>query len=179
MRILVDMDEVVARIYPKWLEAYNRDYKDNLVEESITGWNAHLYVKPQCGYNIYNYIARDGFFSDVPVVPGSQEVLNRLYNEGHEIVFVSASPRNSKTATYDKFRWLKRNFPELDHDAVVFTHRKDLVNGDLLIDDGPHNLEDFPGMTCAFDRPWNRHVGSTFRAKTWAEIEVIVKGLEI
>ncbi len=178
MRLLIDMDGVCADTIGHWLSLYNVKYFDNLVKEDIQRWNVHEFVKPQCGMAIYHIMEKEGFFADLAPIDGVAEAFAELKERGHDLIIVTAAPRSGKTALYDKCRWLKKHIPDFDSKNVIATHRKDAVVGDLLLDDGPHNIEAFPGTTVVFDQPWNQDVKSDFRIKTWPEFVALIKDLE-
>ncbi len=61
---------------------------------------------------------------------------------------------------------------------MVFTHRKELVRGDLLLDDAPHNLKAFAryGIPVAMAYPYNAGV-DCFRVADWREFLTLVDRL--
>ncbi len=178
MRLLLDMDGVVADTVGHWLKLYNAKYFDNLINSDIKEWDVHKFVKPECGMAVYNFINEEGFFQHLKPMDGVVEAFAELTHRGHDLVIVTAAPRSGKTALYDKSMWLKKHIPDFDTKNVIATHRKDAVIGDLLLDDGPHNIEAFPNRTVVFDQTWNQDVKSTFRVKSWAEFVSLIKTLE-
>jgi 5'(3')-deoxyribonucleotidase len=58
---------------------------------------------------------------------------------------------------------------------VVFTHHKGRVQGDFLVDDGPHNLGKTPSRGILFDQPWNRKTDFWRRARTYQQVLEMVK----
>jgi 5'(3')-deoxyribonucleotidase len=174
MRILCDIDSVMAQTMKHWLSIYNKKYFDNLIVEDVTLWDIDKVVKPSCGMAIYNIIKEPGFFYDLEPMPGMVKAIGELQAAGHEIILVSSSPRKGKTSAYDKVRWVEKYLPDFNTEDIVFTHRKDVVSGDLMLDDAPHNIEAFPGLTCVFDQPWNRKVRSNFRVSDWDQFTTLV-----
>ena len=47
----------------------------------------------------------------------------------------------------EKGEWVRDNLPFLSRDNFIIAKRKELVRGDVLFDDGPHNLGTYPGIT--------------------------------
>lgn len=63
---------------------------------------------------------------------------------------------------------------------VIFSKRKDLIRGDVLIDDGPQNLQHFAGWRVLVDRPWNQDAdarGFDWRCRTYSQILDAVSGV--
>lgn len=175
--LLIDMDGVCAEIHGQWLNLYNREYNDNLTQEQIVSWDLHKYVKEDCGEKIYDYLEEPGFFLSAPIMLGCAKSLKTLKNAGLNIILVTASPYNSPTAYYEKIKWIKRNLPFLDSDNFVSTYIKDVIRGDLLLDDAIHNLDVFPGISCAFRQPWNREKDYRFSVNSWEEFTELALSL--
>lgn len=77
-----------------------------------------------------------------------------------DVHIVTASYEVSRTWERDRQKWLQNLF-SFDTKHIHFTNRKDLFRADVLIDDGPHNIEAWPGDAVIVDRPWNRGLDST------------------
>ncbi len=155
MRILLDMDEVLAKTVYRWVELYNEEWGDDLEFHEVKSWAVHHWVKPECGERVYEILDRPGFFCDVPVYENADLAVRNLVDAGHDVVIVTATPKSSWNAFPEKREWLKRNFPFVPEKNLISAHRKDLIVGDILCDDGLHNLVDFPGISVCMERPWN------------------------
>lgn len=176
MRLLIDMDSVIVDLMSVWFEKYNRDYNDNLSVHSLQSWRTELYVKPECGDKIYDYLDEEGLFRTLQPLPNAIEVLHRLKNH-HDIIIVTSSRSH---AFSDKELWVERHLPFIGKTNLIFSHRKELICGDLLFDDAPHNLEAFSGTgrpAVAMDYPYNRHVAAS-RVSDWLEFERFVDDLK-
>ena len=56
---------------------------------------------------------------------------------------------------------------------IIFINNKSLLDLDYLIDDGPHNFNNFKGTGLIFDMPYNREMivnDKLIRVKTWDDI---------
>ena len=172
MKIGIDLDNVLNKLTPTWLMYHFLKTGETVTVEDIKCWGMHKYVKT--GKKIYDLLQPE-LFEDLPVMPYSQEVTHRL-SKDHELFVVTATePRNMEV----KAKWLKRHFPHINQKNIVATHRKDVVDVDVLIDDAPHNILDFPGQTIVLDYAWNRTLGNEYpRAKDWKEIEYLINSLK-
>lgn len=177
MRLIIDMDYVLADNMTPWLGAYNKEYNDNLSVEDIDTWALHDLTKPDCGEKIYDYIHEPGFFRYLKPLPNSLEVMEKLFKEGHEIIIATAVPKGATTGYYDKRMWVEEHLPFLDYQNVIASHKKHVISGGLMFDDGPHNLEAFEGKTCAMDARWNKRVKTDFRVNNWLAFYEIVQSL--
>lgn len=171
MKIGIDLDNVLNDLNQKWLLSYSLDHNHMITVEDIHCWDIHKYVK--IGKEIYSYLSDELFYILNPL-SYSIEVTERLSKE-HELFIVTAtSPKNMKV----KFEWLEKYFSHIKQKNIITAYRKDLINVDLLIDDAPHNIINFPNDTIVMDYAWNRKLDNNYkRAKDWLEIEKIILNL--
>jgi len=150
-RLLIDMDGVLCDLIKKWFSVYNTEHHDTLQPEQMVKWGPHMYAKK--GKAIYRYLSQPGFFLDLEPIAGAVEGVQKLINLGHEVIVVTAAKHGHR----DKLDWVQKNLPFLDYRHVVFAHRKELVRGDVLFDDAPHNLAAFLpyGLPVAMAHPYN------------------------
>lgn len=98
---------------------------------------------------------------------------------GHEVYIVTATPYISVPEKMDDllFRW----FPFITWEQVIITSRKQLIKGDVLIDDGIHNLEggDYVKilMTAPHNRDYDAEANGMIRVNNWKEIEEVIADL--
>lgn len=101
--------------------------------------------------------------------PNCRSTLTQLRNRGHELVVCTHRPDYAHGATQ---AWLDRW--QLPYDELVICTDKTLHRLDVLLDDGPHNIEAMVGAggkAVVFDQPWNQHVqlnGKVRRCYGWA-----------
>ena len=76
---------------------------------------------------------------------------------------------------------LFRYFPFLTWNQVIITANKQMIRGDVLIDDGIHNLEggDYVKilMTAPHNKSYDAEANGMIRVSNWAEIEKILSHL--
>lgn len=168
-RILLDMDGVLCDLVGKWFAAYNKEYGDQIHVDLLDDWGPHRIAK--AGKAIYKYLTKPGFFRDLEPIPGAIEGVRALLERGHEPVIVTAARRGH----VDKLEWIREHLPFLPRDNVVFAHRKELVRGDVLFDDAPHNLEAFApyGVPVAMAYRYNRHAGCP-RVPDWPSFIALI-----
>ena len=82
-------------------------------------------------------------FRNLNPLPNSIQAVNTLLNsDKYEIYFLSTAPWNNPSAWTDKRLWLEEQFGDVINRKLILTHRKDLMKGDILIDDRPNNGAD-------------------------------------
>lgn len=167
MIILIDQDDVLNHLLPAWIVQYNHDWQDNLDVSHITSWDLVNFVKPECGVKVYDYLTHD-FFRHLPIQEGAVEAVKALADR-YEVVIVTDAFTAPKSM-HAKIDWLQEHFPFLSSKNLVYTSDKSRIRGDILIDDGPHHLNAFPGIRIAMDMPYNRHVETEHRVADWLEL---------
>lgn len=139
LKIGIDVDLVVAPSDKHWLI--------NL--QKVTGKTLNLIPTD---YNLTNYfkeeldsLGLDGFewwrgeniYDDIFPYEKSVEVINKWFNRGNEIVFISSIKGNHHKS---KYNFLKRHFK---FDAFIATKEKSFVDVDVMIDDRVDIITDF------------------------------------
>ena len=93
-------------------------------------------------------------YRTLPVMEGAIEALAKL-NADHEIFIASTPPWTRPEVWGHKREWLEEHFPYLKR-KLILTHRKDLLIGDILIDDTRFRGQpDFKGNWFWFNKNWN------------------------
>ncbi len=166
--LLLDMDDVTVDQSLTWIKHLYEKTGILYDREEWTQWNISNYLPQDVSRMIFEEINKSpGFFRKLPPKPGAIEGVGKL-SYLYDIVFVTASDHY---AYEDKYFWIEENLPFLPKPNLILTHRKDLVAGDILVDDGPHNLLNSPAKTkIVFDNPWNRHLTQFPRVYHWREL---------
>lgn len=171
LTILTDADDVIENLLDCWVAMLNNRFGTSTSPEDVTDWNVSLAFPTLTKEQVYGVLADDELWHMIEPIPGAQETLQKLYDEGHNIYIVTASDYRTCKAKFDRILPL---FPWLDWNHVIITNNKQMVKGDILIDDGPHNLVDGDYMKLLFDRPHNRsfdaRANGVIRVETWEEI---------
>ena len=101
-------------------------------------------------------------FSTFDLIPGAKDSVNKLINMGHDLFIASTPPWNNPDAWGQKRNWINEHFPELKR-KIILTHRKDLLIGDVLIDDTTYRgQKDFDGLFI--------HFGLGPKKRNWLQI---------
>lgn len=165
-KIGLDLDSTLNNLIDVWVDLYNTDYNDNL--KSFSNWNNHNDVKPECGMKIYDYLNILGLFYNLDIAKDARDVVEFL-SKHYELYIVTAYIPET---CMDKVKWVKKHLPNFNTKNIVFINKKNILNLDYLIDDGPHNIEEFNGVGIVYDRLYNRYLGDDYpRVKNWKDVE--------
>ena len=93
-------------------------------------------------------------FRDLDLVPGARDALIRL-NQDFDIFIATTPPWSRPDVWTHKREWIEEHFPRLRR-KIIYTHRKDLLIGDILIDDTRwRGQPDFKGEWYWFNQDWD------------------------
>jgi 5'(3')-deoxyribonucleotidase len=137
------------------------DRHDMLVtDDQITDYNVMTSLGLPDGWpSFIEWLSDMRFCRDMPVYPGAREFVAALRGFG-EIVAVTTPFVGVDHWEADRRGWLNTHFG-IGHDNVVFCKRKELVCGDVLVEDKPDNALAWgaawpKGWPILLRRPWNR-----------------------
>ena len=166
-RIAVDMDEVIADFNKKFIKSFNEKFEMSISLSDLQGLSAQKRW-PELANDINIMIGELDFFSDLHVIPGSQDILQQMAKK-HEI-FITTAAMEFPLSFNAKFEWLKQNFPFINPMNIVFCGSKSILNADYLIDDNSRHFHAFCGEGILFTAPHNIHIEGFKRVNNWQEI---------
>ncbi len=170
-RIAIDMDEVVADTMARYLDVYNADFGLSLTREHFNGRRVMEVIDRTHVARARTYFEREDFFSEIPVMPGSQDVLREL-SERYEI-FITTAAMDVPCSFTAKFEWLKLHFPFVSPKRIVFCGDKSIIAADFMIDDDPKHFQKFGGEGIVYTAPHNIHETRYRRVDNWDEVREI------
>lgn len=172
--VLLDMDSTVYDLLNPTLAYVNRRYGKTLTPADIKEWNWDK------AYDVdpFTFWNKQGTYKNLKPFPGVVDAAKVVHDWGIRQVFLSSA--NFKYAT-EKFNAVDRDFPFISSKNTLLTGgNKDLIKGDILVDDGPHNLEKFDGYTVLADMygaPYCRYAWADQIMMDWKEYPGIIKSL--
>lgn len=179
LTILVDMDDTIENLLDAWLAVLNRKYNTVYEKEDIRDWDIVSYFASVDKKDVFAPLLTDGFWKTVTPKPDAQEILRKLHDEGHELYIVTASAYQSLHSKMENC--LFKHFPFVDWSHVIITQNKQLIKGDILIDDNPQHLTEGGHISIIMDMPHNREFDNERygieRVSSWYEIYNIISQL--
>lgn len=180
MIILVDMDDTIEHLLKAWVNGVNQKFGYCVSVDEIVSWDVSAAFPGLTHNQVYEIPMQPGFWKTVEPVKDSVEVLQNLMQAGHEVFIVTATPYES---VFEKMsEVLFKYFPFLSWEQVIITSRKQMIRGDILIDDGIHNLEGGSYikilMTAPHNVSYDAAANGMIRVQSWKEIEQVISGLQ-
>jgi len=172
MRIAIDMDDVIADTLAKYIRVCNAELGLSLCRNDFLGKNLWDVVGEENFRRIRAIVEQADFFSDLDVMPDSQEVIRKLMRRYE--VFISSSAMEVPSSFAAKYQWLTKHFPFILSSHIVFCGDKSILNADYLIDDRARHFEHFRGEGILFTAPHNVNVQGYRRVTGWREVEAML-----
>lgn len=177
LTILVDMDDTLENLCETWVEFINKKYGTATTTDDITDWDITKAFPTLTKNQIFAPLNEEALWERVKPLPKAYENICKLRDDGHRVFVVTASNPESVSIKLNKV--LFRYFPFFTYNDVIITSCKQLISGDVLVDDAPHNLKDGAYKKILMTAPHNRFfdeesIGAV-RACNWDIVYRIIK----
>lgn len=171
-RIVTDMDDVIADTLAKYLRVCNAELGLSVQRSDLGARDIWDFVGKDNFPKIRTLVEHEAFFSDLEVMPDSQEVIRKLTE--HYEFFISSSAMEVPSSFTAKFHWLAKHFPFIPTSHLVFCGDKSILDADYLIDDRARHFERFRGEGILFSAPHNMQVQGYRRVNGWKDVEALL-----
>ncbi|HZG88054.1 5' nucleotidase, NT5C type [Paenibacillus sp.] len=152
--IAVDMDDTICHLVKRAIHYNNIHFPTHpLRYEDMLEWNTDHLRHPECTEEVF--FQRPGLYEELELFDEHVvEEMEKLHRDYDVIIVTAARPKT----VHEKWNWLQRHMPFIPFDNFFVCKRKYLLEFDLLIDDGAHNL--LPAMergkqVLCIPHPWN------------------------
>lgn len=180
MIILIDADGVLENLTHAWVEYLNRRYGTSVCYEDITDWDMTKAFPTLSREQVYGAELDEELYSLLRPLNGAPEYVKKLIDDGNEVYVVTSTPYQVIKVKYEQV--MAKYYPFLSWKNFIITSNKQLIRGDVLIDDGIHNLVGGEYAKILVSTPYNEAFDAEgsgmIRAHDWAEIYDAVKSLE-
>ena len=135
--IKIDVDGVLRDLLVQMCNVYNEHYGESLSPDDVVHFDTEkIFTKCLEIDNMHpsewlfqNHCFR--LFYESPTLYKAKEAMDILHEKGYYIVIVTNQEYlYNKT---DTLMWLDNN--NIYYDSIIFTSKKDLINGDIVVDD--------------------------------------------
>ena len=180
MKILVDMDDVLEPLAEHLCAELNARHGTAVQRDDLTSWDIEQFFPSLTIEQIFAPLHEPSFWMAMEPKKGAARALKTLVEYGHTVRVVTASHPGTVKAKMD---WLLNAYPCLKWEDVIIATDKSLILGDVIIDDGVHNLESSKcPIKILFDAPHNRNYDARanrmVRAANWADVMFYLSVLE-
>lgn len=137
--IKIDCDGVLRNLLPKICELYNYYYNESIKPADIKDYNLNN-VLIKCKEDVHKWLFQQHcsyIYLNSPVCHKAKEAMDLLHQKGYYIIIVSKQP--SFLNKENTILWLREN--NIYYDSICFIDKKDVVKGDIVVDDYIENLK--------------------------------------
>lgn len=171
LTILCDADDTIQELTVHWLAELNKKYNYNVKKEDVKSWDLTKAYPELTSDEVLEPLYRNEFWGKTTPVDGSSYYLEKLVEDGHKLLIVTASNPETFEA---KTKKLMEMFPFLTKEQIIREDNKQRVMGDVLIDDGVHNLIGGRYKKFLYNQPnnsdFNEQEYDITRVYSWKEI---------
>lgn len=168
------MDDTIENLCEVWVNWLDERYKTGVCYTDIDDWDISKSFPTLKKSQVLAPLSSIELWGRVKPLDGAQYYLQKLIYDGHDVIIVTASPCSEVV--------LLKHFPFISHNNVIITSRKQLVIGDILIDDAPHNLEGgtYKGilMDACHNRKYDNEKHGIVRVHNWEEIYNLILNMQ-
>lgn len=172
MVIACDVDNVLCNLQEVVVNLFNKRHGTHYTLNNFTEYDVMNILPTVEAVEMQALYSEQGLYNLVKPLPGAQDSLQKLINEGHQVYLVTdAIPK-----TYgEKVEFIHRYFPFIDDSHIVAMKHKHLFRCDVLIEDNLANLLAKPYYhRICFNYPWNEskkdYVYDIHRCYNWEDI---------
>lgn len=150
--IALDIDGVVFDAQRQFIDSANKLYDTSYTLEDVTRFDYNNFPKRVKQHFLMCWDRLD--YNTIAPVEGFYEAIEELKHLGR--VIAVSSPMDGSLHITSKWGKLTKLFGDKN---VVLTRSKDLIDADILIDDGPVYIEQWMNIgkpIVIMEQPWNR-----------------------
>ncbi len=164
LRVGLDVDDTLYECNSYALSIINSRHPDEepITLNEITGWG-------NCGRRADERIALYSdpeFVRTQPIIHGAQRFVREL-SKMAEVFFITAVPAKCMSARAER---LIQDFPEIPPQNIIIGTRKEIMQLDILLDDGAHNISSSKAAyPVLFRKPWNAHLSGLLSVNSYSD----------
>jgi 5'(3')-deoxyribonucleotidase len=176
MVLAIDIDNTLCNLQEVVVNLFNERYATHYTLNDFTEYDVMNVLPTEDAIKMKNMYGEIGIYNTVKPLPGAQNSLQKLINNGHQVYLVT----DAIPATYsDKVEFFHRYFPFIDDAHIVSMKHKYLFRCDVLVEDNFANLIAKPYYhRICFNYPWNQsnkdYVYDIKRCYNWDDVVMMI-----
>lgn len=174
LTILVDMDDVLEHFVDNWIFAINEKFDRNVDPKTLNSWEIlHLYPGIS-ELEMEQILESPDFWKKVKPIDGAVETMKKLIDDGHDVYVATSSWYKTLVPKMDEV--LFKYFDFLKWDKVIVAKDKWMIRGDVVIDDGIHNLKNRDDnslkllFTATHNKSYDAEANGFIRVNNWKDV---------
>ena len=172
LTILIDMDDTIENLTEVWTQKLNNAHNLSVSINDIKEWDMTKAFPTLSSEEVFRPLRDSNLWDEVKPKKGAVEYIDKMIHDGHDIFIVTASHPDTVSPKINKV--IFKYFPFIDYENIIVSYKKQMIIGDVLIDDAPHNLEGGYYAKILFSAPHNLKYdadkNSMIRVNSWEEV---------
>ena len=170
--ILIDADDVLENLSQEWVKLLNEKYGTHTTYDDVIEWDMSKAFPTLSPEQVYEVGCDEDLYYRLQPLPGAVEYVGRLISDGHKVYIVTNTPYQVIKVKMEE--GIFKYFPYLTWENMILTTNKQMIRGDILIDDGIHNLEggnyDKILVSTPYNASYDAEANGMIRVHSWEEI---------
>ena len=172
LTVLIDADDTIENLCEEWVKYLNEKYGTSVLLTDIKEWDIAKAFPTIPRDEVYEPLFNEDLWKRVTPLPGAVENIKKIMEDGHKVVIVTSSHPDNVSL---KWRYaIAKYLPFLNSNDVIYASQKQLIKGDVMIDDAPHNLVGGDYIKLLYDAPHNQNFDTEphyiTRVHNWEEV---------
>lgn len=169
LKIGLDVDDVLMEFIPFICRKLNeRGMYPPITPEEFSAWG----ILNERTAQAYKCFTEAWAYEEQPPITGAQELVRKLCSFADVFIISAVAPEFMSA----RAKRIMEVFPDIPRDNIILGARKDIVDLDILFDDGAHNIlasrAKFPVL---MRQPWNKDVSGRLTANNFDDFLKIVE----
>lgn len=169
--LLVDMDDTIEHLIPAWVEWLNAKHGKEVKADDVSDWNMQKFYPTLSADEVYAPLYIDEFWLTIKPKQDAIHYLSLINEMGFNLYICTNS--NYKTIRCKLEHIIDQYFPFISWSRVINIVHKQMINADILVDDGIHNLVGGAYrkilMTASHNRNYDATGNGMVRVHNWKE----------
>lgn len=178
--IAIDMDDTIENLLLAWIDWLNKEHNLNASIDDVKSWEMGDLYPSLSSEQIFSPLFKEEFWYTVSPKLDAVKYVEQLIKDGQDVYIVTSSHYGTIKAKFEAI--IEKYFPSIDWKHFITTNNKHLIRCDIMVDDGPHNLEDNDCVRILFDAPHNKkydaEANKMKRVHNWEEAYILIKNLD-
>ena len=166
----LDVDDLLLECVPYAIRLANEKYQ---FDPPITIHEVNRWGRTGTRADvIFEFMDDPQFFMSQPPISGAREFVKKLSQMTEIFVTTAVWPEYMSL----RFQRILEEFPEIPKDHILMGSRKDVIDVDILFDDGMHNvLNSNAAYPILMRRPWNSEATGVLAVNNYDEFLKLVE----
>lgn len=177
LTILIDIDDTIEYLCRAWVKWLNDRYGTNVQYDDVTDWDISSFFPTLTREQVFEPLHREDFWELVEPMPDAIEYVRKLMDEGNNVYLCTTTDYRNVRPKFESI--IQRHFPYISWNQVIVASNKQMINADVLVDDGTHNLEGgkYFGIvfTASHNKGYDAEAHGFSRANNWREVYGIIR----